>query len=318
MPQDRPQAPFLVFDIETAPDIDLICHTYDVPDVLADKLRDTPEGEVWRDLRLAEGVLKAANINFPAPVFHSVVSICAVFVHPETYTIMDGMRRSVHISQCHTLADMRRQEKALLEEFWAFSTKHSNVGKVWYDRLQSDSRLNDFQRKKLRPVPVTFCGFNIAGFDLPVIEMRSLKYFLNCPIEGYAKETGYDSYRSKFAPDKTFDLCQFLAGGGGARPNLESISRAMGLGGKMKGMDGSLVASCFYDEGRSEVIEEYCAVDVLITYGVLLAVQKFRGILSNDDFVAAREHFEKFLRHEGKPKAYGALAEASREFFSPL
>jgi 3'-5' exonuclease len=167
----------------------------------------------------------------------------------------------------------------------------------------------------LKPVPVTFCGFNVSGFDLPVLEMRSLKYLLNCPIVEYGKETGYDSYRSKFAPDKTFDLCAYLASTGGAKPSLDSLSKAMGLGGKMQGMDGSLVAERFYRDGQIEMIEDYCAVDVLITYGVLLAVQKFRGVLELSDFLAARDHFEGFLRQESKPKSYLELANASEEFF---
>jgi 3'-5' exonuclease len=315
LPQERPQAPILVFDIETVPDVDLLCQTYDVPGAFEANLKSSRH---WRDLSLAEAVLKANEIKFPAPVFQTVVSICAVYVHPETYTIMDGFRRSVHINAHSTQYEFRQQEKQIIQEFWNFSIKHKQVGQIWYDHLLGDGRLSDFMRKKLKPVPVTFCGFNITGFDLPVIEMRSLKYLLQCPIPEYAKETGYDSYRSKFAPDKTFDLCQFLAGAGGARPNLQSISRAMGLGGKMTGMDGSLVASKFYDEGQVDLIEEYCAVDVLITYGVLLAVQRFRGILPKEDFVAARAHFEGFLLQEGKPKSYAELAHASRDFFSEL
>jgi 3'-5' exonuclease len=306
---DRPRAPLLVFDIETVPDVDLLTQVYAIPAAYEDAAL-LPDH--WKNRSLAEAILKEAQINFPAPMFHAVVSICAVYVHPETFTIMDGFRRSVPLST--SLQEFRKQEKELLVDFWNFCLKHKDVGRIWYDKLMSDSRLTPFERKKLKPVPVTFCGFNVSGFDLPVIELRSMKYLLRCPIEDYGKDTGYDSYRSKFAPDKTFDLCQYL-GWGGTRPSLESVSRAIGLGGKMKGMDGSLVASSYYDEGAIAKIEEYCAVDVLITYGVYLAVQKFRGFIDSEEFDAARVHFEKFLRAEGRPAVYRELADASADFW---
>jgi 3'-5' exonuclease len=306
---ERPQAPFLVFDIETVPDIELLFGTHE-PELDF----EVALSERWKDLRVGEAALKKANQTFPPPMFHCVASICAVFVHPETYVIMDGFKRTIALPA--TRAEFLAAEKALLEAFWAFVVKHRDFTRTWYDALQADYRMSDFQRKKLKPVPVTFCGYNITGFDLPVIEQRSLKHLLACPLSEYGRETGYDSYRSRYAVEKSFDLCHYIAGASSFRTGLDVISRAMGLGGKMEGMDGSRVAHGYFVLRQWDAIEEYCAVDVLITFGVLLGVQKFRGVLEPAVFREAVAHFEKFLLQEGRPASYRRLAETSEEFFS--
>lgn len=306
---ERPQAPLLVFDIETVPDIELLFDTHE-PELDF----DVNGSDRWKTLRVAEAALKKANQTFPPPMFHAVVSICAIYVHPETYTIMDGFKRTLALPK--TRAEFLAREKALLAEFWAFAVKHRDFSRTWYDALAADYRMSDFQRRKLKPVPVTFCGYNISGFDLPVLEQRSLRHLLTCPLAEYGRETGYDSYRSRYAVEKTFDLCQYVAGASSFRTGLNVLARAMGLGGKMEGMDGSRVAHSYYDLHEWDAIEEYCAVDVLITYGVLLAVQKFRGTLPEGVFCEAVEHFERFLRQEGRPASYRRLAETSDEFFS--
>jgi 3'-5' exonuclease len=308
---EKPMAPLLIFDIETVPDIELLGSI-----TSPEGFENADAAARWCDSRWIDPSCKAANFSFPPHMYHAVVSICAIFVHPESYVIFDGFKKTLPMKQ--TREEFLAGERDLLESFWQFSMKHKDFTKVWYDSLQSDFRFNDFQRKKLKPVPVTFCGYNIVGFDLPVIEQRSMRHFLTCPVPGYGKETGYDSYRSKFAPDKTFDICHYLAAQGASKTNLQLISRSIGLGGKMVGMDGSKVAEAYYDARQSDTIEEYCAVDVLITYGVLLAVQKFRGLLVDDAFLGAVAHFQKFLLQEGKPTAYRELEKNSQEYFSIL
>lgn len=309
--QTRPKAPVLIFDIETVPDVPLIASTYTF---VGEDTYDENAG--WNDFALAERIARENEIRFFAPAFHTVVSICAVFVHPETNQITDGFKRS--IAPPSSYAEMRAKERELLVEFWNFSMKYKDHHTVWYDQLQqNDMRMSDYQRKKLKPIPVTFSGFNIADFDLPVIEQRSLRYLITCPVTDYAKDSGTDSYRYKFALDKCYDLCQFVANhqpSGKAR--LDVLARSMGLGGKMSGMDGSKVAEEYFRNGNWEKIEEYCAIDVLITYGVYLAVEKFRALISEDDFKEALRMFERFLRQDGKPSSYRQLAETSQDYFS--
>lgn len=309
LPHEKPQAPLLVFDIETVPDIPLMMSTY--KPVLDFEIS---EDTLWKDMRVVEAIRAQKLVAFPPPIFHSVVSICAVFVNPDSYYIADGFKHTIPTVNSH--AEFKQKEAKLLRDFWDFTIKYREHQKVWYDTVQNDMRMSDYLRRKLKPAPVTFCGYNITGFDLPVIEQRSLSHLLVCPIAEYAREYGFDSYRSKYALDKCFDLCHYIANNASSRAGLDVIARSMGLGGKMKGMDGSLVADEYFVRQNWSQIEEYCAIDVLITYGVLLAVQKFRGVLDTEQFKDCLKQFERFLNQEGKPSTYGELARQSREFFS--
>lgn len=307
---ERPAAPVLVFDIETVPDIPLMMAGYD-PQLPHG--REFNKERDWADLSVVQLVREQKQINFPPPMYHVVMCICAVFVHPETHTIIDGFKKTLPV--CSSYDELLRAEAALLQDFWNFCTKHADAAKIWYDHVQSDYRMNDYQRKKLKPLPVTFCGYNISGFDLPVIEQRSMKHFIACPIPEYGREFGYDSYRSRFAFDKSFDLAQFVNGNASQKIGLDILAQSMGLAGKLEGMEGSRVAETYYSLGATQLIEDYCAVDVLITYGVYLGVQRFRGILDPEHFADCARQFERFLRHESRPAPYRILAEQSQEFF---
>jgi len=308
---ERPAAPILIFDIETVPDIPLMASGYSP--VLPHGREFRREND-WADLSIVHAIRDQKQINFPPPMYHLVMCICAIYIHPETHTIIDGFKKTLPV--CTSYDELLAAEASLLREFWNFSTKHADAAKIWYDHIQSDFRMNDYQRKKMKPLPVTFCGYNIAGFDLPVIEQRSMKHFIPCPIPEYGMEHGYDSYRSRFALDKSFDLAQFVNGNASQKIGLDILAQSMGLAGKLEGMDGSQVAETYYSRGATQLIEDYCAVDVLITYGVYLGVQRFRGILDQEHFSDCARQFEKFLRHENRPVPYRLLAEQSQEFFS--
>jgi predicted PolB exonuclease-like 3'-5' exonuclease len=306
----RPRAPILIFDIETAPDIALAYDNY------SPKLDfEVSEATAWNDLRIVEAIRAQKNVNFLPTIFHTVVSICAVFVNPETFTLLDGFKKTIPTPTSGE--ELRKGERALLKSFWEFSLKYRDQARVWYDASQSDLRLTDQQRRKIRMLPVTFCGYNISGFDLPVIEQRSLKHLLTCPIPEYAAEDGIDSYRYKFGSDRVFDLCSFVSNHQQqTRTGLDNLARSMGLSGKMEGMHGSKVAEHYFVHGEWQKIEEYCAVDVLITYGVFLGIQKFRGIIDAESFRECQASFRNFLMQDNKPPSYRALAEGSEAFFN--
>lgn len=312
----RPAAPLLVFDIETVPDIPLLWKKA-LSSSAGESLNHDREAETtWGDLAALQQALQILEIEFPPAIYQCVVSVCGIFVHPESYAIVDGIKLSVAAGLSYR--EFLSREKTLLADFWAFSKKHAGIQKVWYDSIDSQYRLTDFQRKKLKPIPVTFCGYNISGFDLPVLEQRSFRHLLTCPIAEYGQETGYDSYRSRFGFEKTFDLYQYLsaAGSSSSRVGLDALARSIGLGGKMQGMDGSRVAQAYFEDLAWQNIEDYCATDVLITYGVLLALQKFRGVLTAESFAGAVGDFRTFLLKEGRPGTYRELERQSQEFFA--
>ena len=307
--EQRPPTPVLVFDIETVPDIPLFldCDESFIPN------KELPL--YWNDWPTFLTVSATKNSSFPPPLFHVVVSICAVFLDPETHRIIDGVKLSVQ-NPLH-YADLAAQEQRLLKQFWEFSLKYQDRHKLWYDALQSDRRLSDYLMKKLRPLPVTFCGFNIIGFDLPVIEQRSFKNGVTCPLADYALELGTESYRYRYAADKCFDLMQYLSNFGASKnAGLQAYARSIGLAGKLEGMSGAHVGEEFFLNHAYAKIEEYCSVDVLITYGVYLQVQLFRGVLSPSHYRECVSAFQRFLRQEGKPQSYKKLAEASVGFFA--
>ncbi len=309
----RPQPPILIFDIETVPDIPFIFLNYSENFNLSSSFDYEKD---WNNYIYYEEFKNKSQTDFPKTIFHAVISICAVFVNPETYTIMDGFKRT--IPKVNTYQEFREYEKKVLEEFWLFSIKYQDFHKSWYDFNIENRYLSEYQKSKLKKLPVTFCGYNISNFDLMVIEQRSLINFITCPIEEYVKNLGSDSYRYKYASDKVFDLMNFITNYDvkNARVGLDTLARGMGLGGKMTGMDGSKVAEKFYINNDFLKIEEYCAVDVLISYGVFLAIQKFRGILSEESYKECLLWFEAWLLKEGKPESYKELARESSKYFN--
>ncbi len=308
----RPQPPILVFDIETVPDIPLLYHRYGH---MLEQQVEKPDS-IWNDVDFLEKFKAETKVDFPQTLFHAVVSICAVFVDPISYTILDGIKLTVPTTENYE--NFKSAEKKILESFWQFCLKHENFHKTWYDANLSDMKYgSDYYKNKLKKLPLTFCGYNISSFDLMVLEQRSLINFITCPISDYAKNLGVDSYRYKYASDKVFDLINFVSNydNRNSKVGLDILATALGLGGKMTGMDGSQIAKQYFQEKNIQVIEEYCAIDVLITYGVLLAVQKFRGILNEIQFKECLQWFEQWLLKESKPESYHNLAQTSQKFF---
>jgi predicted PolB exonuclease-like 3'-5' exonuclease len=305
---ERPEPAILIFDIETVPDIPLFLSNYKKDEVL----EYAPH---WNDLSLYDSLRKELSIDFPQTIYHAVVSICGVFIEPETYKIMDGFKRTLHLPKDYK--DFKEQEKKLLEDFWKFTLKYENLHNVWYDANLSDRFISDYQRKKLKKLPLIFCGYNITSFDLPVIEQRSLIHEIQCPIDDYAKILGTDSYRYKYAQDKVFDLLNFVCNydNKNARIGLNILTKALGISGKLDGMAGSEVASVFYEKKDSALIEEYCSIDVLITYAVFLSIQNYRGILEKENYKLVKDWFYQWLLKEGKPQSYKDLALKSPSYF---
>lgn len=125
----------------------------------------------------------------------------------------------------------------------------------------------------------TLVSWNGGGFDLPVLNYRSLLHGIQAPRYW---ETGdddssfrYNNYISRFHWRHT-DLMDVLANyqpRAGAK--LDQIATMLGFPGKF-GMDGSLVWEKF-QEGAIEEIRNYCETDVLNTYLVFLQFEMIRG-----------------------------------------
>lgn len=302
----RPPSPILIFDIETITDIPLIA-----------KERGIAVSS-WHDYHSLNKYLEENQISFLPTIFQTVLSICAIFIDPESFTIINGFKKTIpKVSSYEELLDF---EKKHLKEFWSFCLSYKDIYKTWYDTTLEGSFVSDFVKNKIKPIPLVFCGYNISSFDLLVLDQRSLIHLIECPIHEYARDLGPNSYRYKYASDKVFDLINFVSNfdNRNARPKLNTLAQGLGLSGKLEGMEGSKVNEEYYSNNKSELIEEYCSVDVLITYAVFLSVQKFRGLISDEKLKNIGQWFYEWLKRDNNPQSYKDLAKHSESFFTRI
>jgi len=118
-------------------------------------------------------------------------------------------------------------------------------------------------------VPV-LVSFNGRGFDLPVLQARSLRH-------GVSQDWYHNrNYRYRYSEEHHVDLCDQLADYGATRPSkLDLYARLIGLPGKY-GVDGSQVHAMWKD-GKYEDIIKYCYTDVFQTAFVFLRWRLVKG-----------------------------------------
>lgn len=241
---------YLVFDIETRADKELVKQVYDPENVLTleqayDHARDT--------------ILERSGQHsdfFPVP-FHVPIAI-ATLQADENYRI-----RSLGC-----MGMDRYSEPELITRFWQV-----------FDTSQ------------------TLVTFNGRGFDLPVLEMRALKYGLSLP-RYFSTGSSKNTYRgSRYSDTYHFDLCDFLSNFGAAyrRGSLDMLAKLIGLPGKYS-IAGEDVEYLFR-QGRQKEINQYCITDVLQTYLLFLRVELLRGKIDETGHqaivAAAREYLDQ-------------------------
>jgi predicted PolB exonuclease-like 3'-5' exonuclease len=236
-------ARYLVFDIETRVDKDLVKAVYDPEDTLTleqayDKARD----------RILEQSGQKSDF-FPVP-YHIPISISTLQA--------DANYRIQKLS--YLSADNFSSEKELIVKFWEIFGEPLN---------QPDG---DSGKQPLPPLP-TLITFNGRGFDLPVLETRALKFGI--PLVRYFKE-GYRGNR--YADTHHIDLCDYLSNFGSFRRNsLDVLAKLVGLPGKYS-IEGEDV-EYLHREGRQKEIDQYCMTDVLQTWILFLRTELLRGKL---------------------------------------
>ena len=181
--------------------------------------------------------------------------------------------------------------------------KHDQL-KVWSLGNSDSNEKEIIQRffegiEQHTPILVSWNG---GGFDLPVLNYRSLMHGVQAPRYW---ETGdddssfrYNNYISRFHWRHT-DLMDVLANyqpRAGAK--LDQVATMLGFPGKF-GMDGSLVWEKF-QQGAIEEIRNYCETDVLNTYLVYLQFEMIRGRCSRGLLVQKIERVKDLLRESGE------------------
>jgi 3'-5' exonuclease len=157
----------------------------------------------------------------------------------------------------------------------------------------------------------TLVSWNGGGFDLPVLNYRSLLHGVQAPRYW---DTGTDdssfrfnNYLNRFHERHT-DLMDVMSGyQPRANVALDELATMLGLPGKM-GMHGAEVWPQ-YQAGNLDAIRDYCETDVLNTYLIYLRFELIRGRLTPSQYsdecdalrsalvTDGRSHLELFLQN---------------------
>jgi hypothetical protein len=143
---------------------------------------------------------------------------------------------------------------------------------AWTDRKEDEASFLDRLWGRLdRATVVTFHG---RGFDLPVLELRSLKRRVPAP-------RWFAGPRRAGAPEH-LDVKELLAAPGSSAAPLDLYAKLVGLPGK-EDVAGADVGA-LYAAGALDRIAAYCMTDVVQTYLLLLRCLLLDGSLAPDGY----------------------------------
>ena len=168
---------------------------------------------------------------------------------------------------------------------------------AWTDvRAPEVDFLEDIWQRLEGATLVTFHG---KGFDLPVLELRSLKHAL--PAAGWFAA-------SRAGGADHLDVKDLLAGEATAAP-LDLYAKLVGLPGKedVAGAD----VQALYAEGAHDRIAAYCMTDVVQTFLLLLRLRLVEGSLTPDGYAEsaamAREALPRLFARRLRPAERAVL-----------
>ena len=189
--------------------------------------------------------------------------------------VVSCVLRSDEGVQVFSLSEPERGETAILQKFW--------------DGVE-----------KLVPQLVSWNG---GGFDLPVMNYRSLAHGLSAPMFW---ETGdenrdfrYNNYVSRYH-SRHLDLMDVLAM---YQPRnnapLDEVAQLSGLPGKI-GVGGAKVWPAWMAGGMAQ-IRDYCEADTVNTYLLYLRFQRLRGHFSAEHYAGEVRLLRDYLKSQDKP-----------------
>jgi len=165
------------------------------------------------------------------------------------------------------------------------------VGQIACDHIGEMEELEmlgsfDSRLAQLKP---TLIGYNIKGFDLPVLRYRAMIHGLT--MRGLSGRKYFARYF-----DDAEDLCDILANyDTRGKVSLDLLSRVLELPGKPDDVDGSKLEPLI--EARNfKKIATYCEQDVVLTYHVWLNYQLYLGQLSPASYQQSRYRLDHFIQ----------------------
>jgi predicted PolB exonuclease-like 3'-5' exonuclease len=184
--------------------------------------------------------------------------------------------------------------------------------RIWSLGEESSSEKDLLERffEGLEKFTPDLVSWNGAGFDLPVLNYRSLLHGVSAARYW---ETGdsdqsfrFSNYLSRFHW-RHMDLMDILSGfQGRGRAGLHDIACLLGFPGKL-GMDGADVWDA-YLKGALRRIRDYCETDVLNTYLIYLRFELLRGRLNEDEHAHEVGRVRKLLQDAAAPHLQEFLA----------
>jgi hypothetical protein len=183
--------------------------------------------------------------------------------------------------------------------------RNSDSFRIWSIGDVSSSEKELLERffqgiEKYDPVLVSWNG---SGFDLPVIQYRSLANSVAAPhyweVGDKNHSFRYNNFINRFHW-RHIDLMDVLSGfQPRAGAPLHEIALLLKLPGKL-GMNGSDVWNA-YRNGQIEEIRNYCETDVLNTYIIYLHFEHIRGNLTEKELSDELNRVSNKLTEKGTP-----------------
>jgi predicted PolB exonuclease-like 3'-5' exonuclease len=129
----------------------------------------------------------------------------------------------------------------------------------------------------------TLVSFNGRTFDLPLLELAAFRYGISVPGWFNVTAKSFEQFRNRFNLDAHIDLQEILTNFGSTRftGGLNLAANLLGKPGKMD-VQGHMVQD-LYDQGKLDVINDYCRCDLLDTYFVFLRTRVLFGAISLDE-----------------------------------
>ena len=147
-------------------------------------------------------------------------------------------------------------------------------------------------------------SYNGRRFDFPVIEQRSMIHGLSMPTYFNAGDK-WNCYTQRYSKNWHLDLMDSMTNYGACPPiPLGLAASSVGLPGKMD-TDGSDVAG-LYSKGKLTEIADYCELDVLNTFGLMLRWMMTTAELSQEGFQLSSKALFDFIGSQGVEKYHFA------------
>lgn len=123
---------------------------------------------------------------------------------------------------------------------------------------------------------------NGKGFDIPLINYRSMKYGLQLP-----SRLNHQKIRYRYSDDNVDLMDEFSNYGASSYPKLKHLGLLIGVPFKQTG-EGNLVLEMF-DKNELKKIEIYCLEDVLATYLIWLHLKFTIGDFDKPSYLNLKE-----------------------------